>query len=486
LPSQSPRPGSQLVMWQVPPEQEVVAPGALQVTPQEPQSLRVSREVSQPSESTLLQSSHRELQLCMWQTSPEQEAVACAREQVVPQEPQSERESKEFSQPLEWVPSQLPQPELQLEMRHWPVAQVSDALARLQVIPQPPQSESVVREVSQPLASFPSQFPQPESQLAMWQLPPEQEAVACARLQGVPQEPQLDSVSREVSQPLAWLPSQLPHKESQLTMRHWPVAQDSLAWARLQVFPQPPQLESVVRSVSQPLEWVPSQLPQSESQLVMRQLPVEHSSPACGSEQAVPQEPQLLRVVSVCSQPLESWPSQSPHSESQLPMWQEPPTQEGVAFARLQVVPQEPQSVNVSREVSQPSEAVPLQSSHSESQLPTWQEPPVQSAVACGRPQGVLQEPQSVSVSREVSQPSESTPLQLSHSESQLWMWQVSPEQEGVAWSRSQVTPQAPQFCSESRVFSQPLVTTPSQSPQPGSQSAIWQIPPAQDISAPG
>jgi hypothetical protein len=154
----------------------------------------------------------------------------------------------------------------------------------------------------------------------------------------------------------------------------------------------------------------------------MRQLPVEHSSPACDSEQVLPHDPQLLRVVSVCSQPLESWPSQSPHSESQLPIWQEPPEQEGVALVRLHVVPQEPQSVKVSREVSQPSALLPLQSSHSESQLPIWQLPPLQLAVACGSPQGVLQEPQSVSVSREVSQPSESVELQSSHSESQLWM----------------------------------------------------------------
>jgi len=202
LPSQSPSPGSQLTIWQTPPGQSVVAPGALQVMPQPLQFELVSSEVSQPSESTPLQLSHSESQLWMWQTSPEQDAVACAREQVVPQEPQLERESREFSQPLDWVPSQLPQPELQLAMRHWPVAQVSVALARLQVTPQPPQSDSVVREVSQPLASLPSQLPHPESQLWMWQLPPEQDAVACARLQGVPQEPQSVRVSNDVSQPL--------------------------------------------------------------------------------------------------------------------------------------------------------------------------------------------------------------------------------------------------------------------------------------------
>jgi len=53
------------------------------------------------------------LQLRMWQTSPEQEAVAFARLQVTPQAPQLESESREFSQPLDQLPSQLPQPLLQ-------------------------------------------------------------------------------------------------------------------------------------------------------------------------------------------------------------------------------------------------------------------------------------------------------------------------------------------------------------------------------------
>ena len=205
----------------------------------------------------------------------------------------------------------------------------------------------------------------------IWQMPPEQFSLALGRLQGVPQPPQLVSVSRAVSQPSPWLPLQLPHYESHLEIWLVPVALVSLAWARLQ---------------------------------------------------ELLQAPQCVRVVSVCSQPLESWPSQSPHSESQLPMRQLPPEQVGVALLRLQLVPQEPQSVRVSRDVSQPSALLPLQSSQSESQLPIWQLPPLQLAVACGRPQGVLQEPQSVSVSMEVSQPSASWPLQLSQSESQLWM----------------------------------------------------------------
>jgi hypothetical protein len=68
----------------------------------------------------------------------------------------------------------------------------------------------VFRLVSQPLALLPSQLPQPALQAPIWQVPELQSAEALAKEQGVPQAPQLVSVFRGVSQPLALLPSQLP------------------------------------------------------------------------------------------------------------------------------------------------------------------------------------------------------------------------------------------------------------------------------------
>ena len=91
-----------------------------------------------------------------------------------------------------------------------PVEQVAVALARLQVVPQAPQLVVVFRAVSQPLGSLPSQLPEPELQELIAQLPVEQVAVALVRLQVVPQVPQLVVVFREVSQPLLALLSQLP------------------------------------------------------------------------------------------------------------------------------------------------------------------------------------------------------------------------------------------------------------------------------------
>jgi hypothetical protein len=68
---------------------------------------------------------------------------------------------------------------------------------------------SVMRFVSQPLLSLPSQLPQPALQEAIWHIPLEQVAVALAREQMNPHAPQFVSVLRFVSQPLLSTPSQL-------------------------------------------------------------------------------------------------------------------------------------------------------------------------------------------------------------------------------------------------------------------------------------
>ncbi len=81
----------------------------------------------------------------------------------------------------------------------------------LQTVPQVPQLERLLdRLVSQPLASEPSQSPQPPLHESIRQLPVAQLAVACARLQAVPQEPQLLSVVKLASQPFPTLLSQFP------------------------------------------------------------------------------------------------------------------------------------------------------------------------------------------------------------------------------------------------------------------------------------
>ncbi len=108
-------------------------------------------------------------------------------------------------------------------------------------MPHVPQLETLLeRSVSQPLASEPSQSPQPPLHEAITQLPVAQLAVACARLQAVPQEPQLASVVRLVSQPFPTLLSQLPQPvlhEIEQTL----AVQLGVPFAELQALPQAPQ-----------------------------------------------------------------------------------------------------------------------------------------------------------------------------------------------------------------------------------------------------
>jgi hypothetical protein len=106
------------------------------------------------------------------------------------------------------------------------------------------------------------QLPQLVSQPDQLQLPVAQLApVACAGAQAVPQRPQLESVVSEVSQPSEAPPPQSPQPMVQETMLQVPELHDSLALARSQSRPQLPQLVSEVSEVSQPSAQPPLQLP---------------------------------------------------------------------------------------------------------------------------------------------------------------------------------------------------------------------------------
>ena len=135
-------------------------------------------------------------------------SAAFARAQVDPQEPQLLLVRVFTSQPLECTPSQLARPAAQEVTRQLPVEQLSDAKARLQVVPQPPQLALVVSGVSQPLALLPSQLPVPDEQVggAVTHEPLEQTLPLGHAL---PHAPQCSSsVLMFRSQPLAWSPSQ--------------------------------------------------------------------------------------------------------------------------------------------------------------------------------------------------------------------------------------------------------------------------------------
>jgi hypothetical protein len=111
-----------------------------------------------------------------------------------------------------------------------------------QLLPHLPQLlGSVLRFVSQPLLSSPSQLPQPLLQEAIWHVLVEQVVVAFIREQATPQAPQFVSESRGVSQPLASMSSQFPQPGSQDAITHIEEEHTPVAWEGVHACPQRPQ-----------------------------------------------------------------------------------------------------------------------------------------------------------------------------------------------------------------------------------------------------
>jgi hypothetical protein len=339
-----------------------VAFARVQAVAHPPQFASVVSGVSQPFAALASQLPKPELQVPMAQVPDAQLALALARVQVVPQPPQFETVVSGASQPFAALASQLPKPGLQAPRAQLPVAQLEAAFDITQGVPHAPQSVAVVSGASQPLTAPRSQLPKPELQPSSVQLPAEQLAVAWARVHAAPHAPQLASVSSEVSQPLAAIESQSAKPALQEAVSQFPAAQVGVASARVQAVPHAPQLVSVVRVDSQPLDSFRSQLPKLELHVVSAQVPVAHVEAPLGREHAVPQEPQLASVVSGVSQPLEATRSQSPKPASHETTRQIEPLQLAPAFGGSHTVPQAPQFASPSSEVSQPLEATRSQS----------------------------------------------------------------------------------------------------------------------------
>jgi len=102
----------------------------------------------------------------------------------------------EVSQPLASLPSQLPKPALQPPRPHTPARHAAVPLAGdAQRIPHAPQCKALsVVLVSQPLVSLPSQLPKPATHAPTAQRPPVHAGVALGRLHCVPHAPQFEAL----------------------------------------------------------------------------------------------------------------------------------------------------------------------------------------------------------------------------------------------------------------------------------------------------
>src|SRR5690349_6575935 len=220
-------------------------------------------------------------------------------------------------------------------------------------MPQPPQLALVLSGVSQPLLGLPSQSANPGAQVGT-QTPALQAVAPCALAQVTPHAPQFDVVLSWVSQPLPGMPSQLPNPPLQPVSVQVPVEHDALALGSWQVNPQPPQLLLVLSGASQPLAGLLSQLPRPALQAPSVHCPPGHDSLALARSQTTPQPPQFAVVSSGVSHPLFGLPSQSPKPGLHDVSVQLPLVHDEVALPRLQGKPQPPQFWLVLSGVSQP------------------------------------------------------------------------------------------------------------------------------------
>jgi hypothetical protein len=461
-------------------EQPVVAFAAVHTFPHMPQLAVVVSEVSQPLPSIVSQLPRPGLQKSMRHIPVPQVAAAPARVHATPQPPQLASEVRAVSHPSTSDMLQLPQPASQLETAQVPVVHVSVEFGRTQAVPQVPQSVTVRMDVSQPLESMLSQSSRPTLQLPMLQTPVEQSAVANAREHVIPQPPQFASVRVLVSQPSATLPLQSAQPALHETISHVPVVQLPLAFAGAHAIPQAPQLVSVLTRVSHPLALMPSQLPYPTAQSVSVHAPVAQEAVPFGNEHGIPHPPQFMRLRMLVSQPFVVLMSQSSKPGAHVVTRHVPVEQSPEPLEGAQIEPQAPQSALVVSGVSHPFMSRPSQSPQRGEQLATSQVPLAQVESALFRAQVTPQPPQWLVEVNAVSQPSPSSPLQSPQPGSQVPTWHI-PAAEHVftmTWGSAHTTPQSPQLVIVVVLVSQPSAADMLQSPKPGSQVVVTQVPP--------
>ena len=323
----------------------------------------VCRKASQPSPTKLLQFAHPPVHAVMAQALPEHDDVAWLVLHARPQPPQFDAlELVLVSQPLPMLLSQSPigtvQAMPQVPLLHDGLP--PDAEHEFAQVPQ--WVESFFRSVSQPFATLPSQSAKFAAQV-IWQAPAAQDAVPLVVLHAPTQVLQCSgSVLRFVSQPFPTMPSQFPYPALH-AIPHCPALQLVVPFVPLQAVPQAPQFAVVVLVlVSQPLTTLLSQLSNPALHAIPHCPPLQLAVPFVPLH-AVAQLPQLVAFVFVfVSQPFDRRPSQFPYPPLHaIPHC--PPLHVAVPFVPLHTVEHVPQRVGVVRRLtSQPFAGRPSQS----------------------------------------------------------------------------------------------------------------------------
>ena len=388
------------------------------------------------------------------------------------------------SHPVEASPSQLPKPELH-PMEQAPSEQLGVPLVPLQTVPQVPQLETVVSVfVSHPVEPIPSQLPNPVAHVPSVQFPVTHDSVAFARLQVWPQPPQFGRlVFRFVSQPLPGRPSQSPRPGLHTVTPHDPLTQLGVPPAGGHTLPQVLQLlTSELEFASQPFAGFPSQSLKPGLQTGTQAVPLQLVVPWPFVHETT-HVPQFAIVLSGVSQPLRASPSQLPKPELHVGL-HAPPIHAVGPFWLLQGRPQPPQCAVADWVlVSHPSFGLPLQLPKPALQVGV-QVPLGQAVDPFVFWQVVVQMPQVWIVFSDASQPSVTSPSQLPKLVLQV-IEQAPRAQAGVPFAFEHDVPQAPQFPTLVCVLtSQPLAARPSQLPNPAVQVPSVQVPDGQDSEA--
>jgi hypothetical protein len=349
--------GSVQAVVHIPDTQAGVAPGrATHAVPHAPQSVSESSVfVSQPLAGSPSQSAKGATQVNPHDPALHVETALAGSGHTCPHTPQcSGVVSVLLSQPFSVRPSQsakgVTQLYPQLPARHSATAlrsqsskgaaqskvqaraaQRAAALAGAeQAIPQPPQFARFVRtSTSQPFAAFASQFAK-STVHAKVHSPEAQPTVAPDTASQGAQEPQCSGSARgSTSQPFTVFASQSRRPALQTRVQAPPTHVAVVPDVAVQAIPQPPQLARLVsRSVSQPFVRLASQSPRPASQVKLQLPPTPQVADAPGGAvQVAPHEPQVGGEARSTSQPFAGSPSQSPrpgaHAYTQAPATQD-------------------------------------------------------------------------------------------------------------------------------------------------------------------
>ena len=360
-PSQFANPAPHVPSVHVPPEHDSAAFDRSQSDPHAPQFVSVVSGVSHPLPGLPSQSPNPPLQLDTPHLPATQFGVPPAAGHTFPHCPQLLMlDAMLVSHPFTGLPSQSSYPALHVGA-HAPAAHATPPFPFVHTSPHAPQFVVVPSDVSHPSFGSPLQSPKPAPH-AGTHTPATQLVVPFAFAHAMPHPPHaVPVVCVFVSHPSVGSPSQLAKPLVQLGA-HTPDAHAVVPCAFAHTSPHAPQFALVSSATSHPFAALPSQSPKFALHVIAH-VPAVHVAVPLLLLHPFPHVPQFCTLVCVfTSHPFTGLPSQLPNPPAHVPSVHDRDEHDSVAFARSHTAPHVPQSVSVPRLASHPFAATPSQS----------------------------------------------------------------------------------------------------------------------------